>query len=112
VASSANPDKKLSGRQPPGRTPEERENQLIAKAYDLVERRLDEGTATSQETVHFLKMGSPNARLERKNLEMTNELILAKTEALKSAKRSEELFKEAMSAFSTYSGQKRVEDDA
>ena len=48
----------------PALTPEARENQLIAKAYDLVEQRLDDGTATSQETTHFLKLGSAKAKLE------------------------------------------------
>ena len=37
--------------------PDAREQQLIAKAYNLVEKRLDEGTASSQETTHFLKLG-------------------------------------------------------
>ena len=46
-------------------TPEGRENQLISFAYDLVEKRLREGTATAQETVHFLKMGSTKSRLEK-----------------------------------------------
>ena len=111
MASMSNPDRKSTARRPPGRTPEERENQLIEYAYDLVEKRLIEGTATSQETVHFLKMGSPNARLERVNLERHNELLAAKTEQLKSIKEQEEMFKKAIEAFSTYSGQKRVEDD-
>ena len=34
---------------PPVLTAEGRENQLIAAAYDLVERRILEGTASSQE---------------------------------------------------------------
>ena len=37
----------------PALTPEARENQLIALAVDLVEKRLIEGTASSQETTHF-----------------------------------------------------------
>ena len=35
----------------PARSPETRENQLISLAYDLVEERLRNGTATSAETV-------------------------------------------------------------
>lgn len=34
-------------------TPEDREQQLIAAAYDLAEERILNGTATSQEIVHF-----------------------------------------------------------
>lgn len=39
-------------------TPEDREQQLIAAAYDLAEERILNGTATSQEIVHFLKLGT------------------------------------------------------
>ena len=36
----------------PALTPEARENQLISLAVDLVEQRLLDGTASSQETTH------------------------------------------------------------
>ena len=39
----------------PALTPEARENQLISLATDLVEQRLLDGSASSQETRHFLK---------------------------------------------------------
>jgi hypothetical protein len=48
----------------PALNPEARENQLISLAIDLVEQRLLDGTASSQETTHFLKLGSMKARLE------------------------------------------------
>ena len=88
----------------PAMTEEGRENQLIALAHDLVEERLRNGTASSQETVHFLKLGSQKSKLELEKLKKENELLVAKTEALKSAKRSEELFEEALRVFGTYSG--------
>ncbi len=88
----------------PAMTEEGRENQLIAYAYDLVEERLRNGTASSQETVHFLKLGSQKTKLENEKLKKENELLVAKTEALQSAKRSEELFAEAIKAFGIYSG--------
>lgn len=89
---------------PPARTPEARENQLISLAYDLAEERLREGTATSAEVVHFLKLGSLK---ERQELELTKkkmELMQAKTEALQSAKRVEELYGAAIEAMRRYSG--------
>ena len=52
----------------PALTPEARENQLISIAYDLVEKRLLEGTASSQETTHFLKLGSTKERKEKENI--------------------------------------------
>lgn len=88
----------------PALTPEARENQLIALAVDLVERRLLEGTASSQETTHFLKLGSMKNQLEMQKLKEENKLLQAKTEALQSAKKSEELFEEAINAMRRYSG--------
>lgn len=88
----------------PAMTEEGRENQLIALATDLVEKRLRNGTATSQETTHFLKLGSAKNRLELEKLKKENELLEAKTEALRSAKRTEELFAKAIQAFGEYSG--------
>lgn len=95
----------------PALTPEARENQLISMAYDLVEQRLLDGTATSQETTHFLKLGSTKARLEMEKLEKENNLLVAKKDALDSAARIEELYENALTAMKTYSGNKDVEDD-
>lgn len=89
----------------PAFTPEARENQMISLAIDLVEKRLREGTASSQETTHFLKLATPKARIEKEILEKQKELIAAKTEALQSEKRIEELYRKAMAAMRTYSGQ-------
>mgnify|MGYP001771270309 FL=1 len=89
----------------PALTPEARENQLIALAVDLVEKRLIEGTASSQETTHFLKLASSKARIEKEILERQKDLITARTEALQSQKRVEELYAEAIKAMRKYSGQ-------
>lgn len=88
----------------PALTPEARENQLIAKAYDLVEQRLDDGTATSQETTHFLKLGSVKAKLELEKLRKETDLLVSKKEALDSAKRIEELYSNALDAMKRYGG--------
>ena len=92
---SSDPVKKIR----PALTPEARENQLIALAVDLVEQRLLDGTASSQETTHFLKLGSMRNRLEMEKLEEENRLLKAKTESIQSQKKSEELFLEAINAF-------------
>ena len=88
----------------PALTPEARENQLISLAVDLVEQRLIDGTASSQETTHFLKLATRKARLEDEILEKQKELISAKTEALQSAKRIEDLYTDAIKAMRKYSG--------
>lgn len=91
-------------KRPPARTPEARENRLVSLAMDLVEKRLIEGTASSQETTHFLKMGSTTQRIEREILENKKELLSAQTEELKSRKVVEELYTLAISAMKAYSG--------
>lgn len=95
----------------PATTPEARERQLIALAYDLVEQRLRDGTATSQETTHFLKLGSTKDRIEREILEKQKELITAKTESLKSTKHMEELYAEAIRAMRSYNGYSQEESE-
>lgn len=88
----------------PAITPEARENQLISLATDLAEKQLREGTASSQVITHYLKLGSTKERIEKEILEKQKELISAKTEALQSAKRVEELYADAIKAFHRYSG--------
>lgn len=88
----------------PGRTPEARENQMIALAINLAEKQLRDGTASSQVITHYLKLGSCRAKIEQEMLERQNELLAAKTDALRSAARVEELYSEALDAMRSYSG--------
>jgi len=90
---------------------EERESQLCALAYDLVEQRLLNGTATSQETTHFLRLGSSRERLEREILKKQMELTDAKTENIRSTAHNDELYARAIEAMSRYSGNRGDEDD-
>lgn len=88
----------------PAITREGRENQMCSLAIDLAEKQLREGTASSQVITHFLKLASTKDKLEREILEKQRELLEAKTEAIQSAAKSEELYKNAIAAFSEYSG--------
>lgn len=99
------PESKPKRRSQPALGAEARENQLIALAYDLVEQRLLDGTATSQETTHFLKLGSMRNRYEMEKLKRENELLVAKKEALQSAQSLEELYTSAMNAMKGYRGE-------
>lgn len=92
-------------------TPEGREQQLISKATNLAEKQLDEGTASSQVIVHFLRLGTENARLEREKIRYENELLKAKTAAIESSKKSEELFERALRAMSDYQGSTKNENE-
>lgn len=93
----------------PGLTPESRENQLISLAIDLAEKQLRDGTASSQVISHFLKLGSTLNMLEKGKLAKELELITAKTEAIKSGKNVEELYKAALDAMRSYSGNKNTD---
>lgn len=95
----------------PATTPEGREAQLVALAFDLVEQRIRDGTATSQEVTHFLKLGSSREQLEQQRLNYENQLLQTKNEALASQARVEELYKDALNAMRTYSGQEPIRDD-
>ena len=96
---------------PPARTPEARENQMISLAVELAEKQLMEGTASSQVITHFLKLGSTKERIEKEILEKQKDLITAKTEAIQSHKRIEELYSDALNAMRRYSGNEIAETD-
>jgi hypothetical protein len=92
----------------PTLSPEVRENQMISLAMDLVEKRLREGTASSAETTHFLKLATVKSELEKKKLEAENTLLHAKADAIQAAKDNALLYKEAIKAMREYGG---VEDN-
>lgn len=87
---------------PPAMTPEGRDAMLVAYAYDLVEKRLREGTASSQETTHFLKLGSQREKLELERLRKENKLLQAKTEAIASEQERAEMYRNAIEAMQRY----------
>lgn len=89
----------------PASSPEARENQLISLAVDLAEQQLRDGTASSQVITHYLKQSTVKAQLELEKLRRENALMQAKTEALQSAKRVEELYTNALNAMRNYAGQ-------
>jgi hypothetical protein len=91
-------------RRPPAKTVEGRENQLISLAVDLAEKQLMDGTASSQVITHYIKMGSTKERLEKEILEKQKDLLVAKTESIQSAKKIEELYKNALDAMKHYGG--------
>lgn len=98
---------------PPATTPEARENQLVAQAYDLAEQQIREGKASSQVITHFLKMGTARERLEQERLRGENELLKAKVENMASSARVETLYSEALDAMKLYTGNREevLEDE-
>lgn len=95
---------------PPATTPDGRERQLIAAAYDLAEEQIRNGSATAQVITHFLKLGTEREKLERKRLEGENKLLAAKVDSIASAARVEELYKNALAAMKSYAGRGSVDE--
>lgn len=99
-------DKSGSGRprRPPARTPQAREDQLVALAYDESERLIRSGNATSQLLTHFLKLGTEREKLERERLSGEVEFLKAKRDNLNKQGAMEGLMQAALTAMRTYTG--------
>ena len=95
----------------PARTPEQKENYLINLAIDLVERHLLEGSATSQEIIHFLKLATTREKLENERLRSDLKVAEAKIKQIEMGDRVAELYENAVKAMSLYSGKHFEEDD-
>lgn len=93
---------------PPATSIEGRNNQLIAAAFDLAERRLHDGSASAQEVVHFLRLGAAEQRLKEEKLHNENLVLAARTEEMKARSSGEELMSRALAAFRGYSGQDEI----
>lgn len=99
-----NSNKTQAKRVRPSLSPESRETQMISLAMDLAEEQLLSGTASSQIITHYLKLGTMREQVELEKLQLEKDLVSAKTEAMQSSKRMEELYANAISAMRSYSG--------
>lgn len=95
----------------PALSPEAREDQLIAEAIDLAEQKLLAGTASTQLICHYLKLGTEKTKLEAEKLRHENQLLEAKTDAIKSQQRSEAMYTEALNAMRLYQGRTDSDED-
>lgn len=102
--SESPPDQEEFISQLTGTSPEAIENEMIALTYREVERRIRNHEASSQELVHFLKMGSEKERLEREKLEAEMELQKVKADAIEAGKHMEQMYEDAINAMKLYSG--------
>lgn len=96
----------------PATTPQDRENQLISLAFDLAEKQIREGTASSQVLTQFLKLGSSREKVEQEKLKNENALLATKKEIMESQKAVEALYEQALNAMRTYSGQSPISEDS
>lgn len=97
--------------QRPATTPENREAQMVSLAMDLAERQIRDGSASAQVITHFIRAGSSREKLEHERLRKENALLAAKVEQLASAKRTEDLYANALRAMRRYSGQEEADED-
>jgi hypothetical protein len=95
----------------PATSREARQAQLEAKALNLIEQRLDDGTASSQETTLFAKSASTRGKLEEQRIFYENELLQAKKKQIESQERLQEMFTEAMQAMGGYRFEEPTHDD-
>lgn len=98
-------------RRPPATTPEARENQMIALAFDLAEKQLIDGSASSQVITHYLKLATTREQIEKEKLELEKQLLKARTDTIESAKRVEELYANALNAMRGYQGTEVDEEE-
>lgn len=89
---------------------EAQENYLINLAYKLAEKKLKDGTASSQIITTLLNMRTEKAELEKAKLQSDLDVANAKIENLKRQSSSEELMERAIAAFKKYSGQEDEDD--
>ena len=101
---------KKSGRAP-AMSVEAHQNQMISLANKCAEEQLRKGTASSQIICHYLKMGSERERLAVEQAKADLELTKAKTKAIESSERMDEMFTKALKVFSSYRGETDGEED-
>lgn len=86
----------------PALDPEDRDKQLMNKAYNLAEKQLEDGTASPSVINHFLKIASRRETLEREILASQKLLIEAKSHNIKEANDTKKLVEDAMDAIRKY----------
>lgn len=95
---------KKSRKSIPAKTEEGREQQLTNLAMNLAEKKLRDGTASSQIICHFLDLATEKARLEREKIQADVTLREAQVASLESQKTSEELYAKVITALKRYKG--------
>lgn len=98
-------------REIPARTPEARENQLISLAVDETERRLRNGTISSQLLTVLLKLATTRAKLELEKLRSDISLQRAKEQEIEDKASNNDLFEKALKAFKEYKGEQEEDED-
>ena len=102
---------KASKKSPPASSPKARENQIVNLAYDEAEKRIREGTATSQLLTFFLKLGTMREQMELEKMRSELRLAEAKIQQIDDQKNIKELYQKAIEAQKRYRGDSFSEED-
>lgn len=95
----------------PAMTDDAEEKQLISLARQRSLERLQNGTASAQEIVYWLKIGSSEKRTELEIMEEQKKLLIAKTKAIADSESSAKAYTDAIAAMKSYSGVDEEMDD-
>ena len=101
--------KKSKKKTKPATSPEAREQIMQAKAMDLIEERLENGTISNALLLQFLKDTSSKSKLELEKLQEENKLLKAKTAALEAERENSVNTREVLEALRRYSGQSEAD---
>ena len=102
---------KVSKKSPPASSPRVRENQIVNLAYDEAEKRIREGTATSQLLTFFLKLGTMREEMELEKMRSELRLAEAKIQQIDDQKNIKELYQKAIEAQKRYRGDSFSEEE-
>lgn len=91
-------------RRPPATNPEDRENEMIALAFDVAEQQMRNGTASAQVITHFLKFGSERDRLEREKIRKEIMLSNTRDEQIRNGQERSEQYDQVISMMKIYTG--------
>lgn len=105
-----NSDQPHARRRAPAIDPAAREQQLISMAMDRAEQKFMDGTASDSLTIHFLRLATTKAELEKKKIEHEILKMNAQTNSIESSARIEELYIGAMEAMKRYGSSINRED--
>ena len=83
---------------------ETKRKRLVADALELAEKKIKDGTASSQILTTIIKMGTEDAKLERIKKEYEIELLRAKTQSINAASKKDEQYEEVIAAMKEYGG--------
>lgn len=98
-------------KQTPARTLEGRQNQLVNLAVEEAEKRLRNGTASSQIITTLLKWASIEAELKLEQMRTDIALSKAKEREIEAKANSNDLYAKALAAFKNYKGDDEEEYD-